>query len=250
MLGKITTNGTSKCINIKKPFNHCSASLSLSFLQPSCQIPFHVSGEQETFNKTSLIEFAGRALCGLARAVAAVCLSSEKLSDIQFLRGFYSLRPNWCFEDFYASRPDKNRPYCASNALASGPEVAKKNEVSRTARGSTESWIVKFDWNCIRWKLTNVEFKQEFTDTRLKYIPHELVQTGAWGVCVLAILKYQDISNFGWTKSTLEEENKSAWASLWITFSTIYWSCLPWRQTEQNYLFSNLMRCTDAVLFV
>ncbi len=24
----------------------------------------------------------------------------------------------------------------------------------------------------------------------------ELVQTGAWGVCALAILKYQDVSNF------------------------------------------------------
>lgn len=45
--------------------------------------------------------------------------------------------------------------------------------------------------------VTNVQFKQGFTYTRLKYMQAELVQTGAWGACALAILKYQDVSKFG-----------------------------------------------------
>lgn len=103
--------------------------------QPSFQIPFDVSWEQETFNKTSLIEFVGRELCGLAHAVAAVCPSSQRPASS---KGFYSVKPNCCSEGFYVSRPDKNRPYCAAHFLARGPEVAK-NEV---ARGTTDGWKV------------------------------------------------------------------------------------------------------------
>lgn len=45
-------------------------------------------------------------------------------------------------QSFYESRPDKNRPYCAVYVLASGPEVAE-NEVSGSAGGSAECWIVQ-----------------------------------------------------------------------------------------------------------
>lgn len=45
--------------------------------------------------------------------------------------------------------------------------------------------------------ITNVGFQQGLTDTGFKYMQAKLVQTGAWGVCALAILKYQDVSKFG-----------------------------------------------------
>lgn len=45
--------------------------------------------------------------------------------------------------------------------------------------------------------IINVKFQQGFTYARLKYMQPEPVQTGAWGVCALAILKYQAVSNFG-----------------------------------------------------
>lgn len=120
-------------------------SLSLSFLQPSCKIPSHVSGEQETFNKTSLIEFGSREPCGFAHAAAAVCSPSDRpgfFTRIEFVERFYSQTPDRHSEGFHVSRPHKNRPYCAFYILASGPEVAR-HEVPRTARVTTEGRMVQ-----------------------------------------------------------------------------------------------------------
>lgn len=121
---------------------------------PQCQIPFHVSGEQETFNKTSLIEFSGKELC-----VLALCLSSLKdffFCETQFVKRFYSPRPNWCFGVFYVSRPDKNWPHCAFYALASSPKKIIKFQ--EQLRATHKAWS---------FHLTAISFNAKFTKCRI-----------------------------------------------------------------------------------
>lgn len=91
---------------------------------------------------------------------------------------------------------DKNRPYCAILRFGFRPRGSQKDEVSETAGGFHPHSSILLIFYSLEL-ITNVECQQGFTDTRLKYMQPELVQTGACGVCALAILKTQDVSNFG-----------------------------------------------------
>lgn len=218
MQGKITTNGTSKCINIKKPFNHCSASLSLFFLQPSCQIPFRVSGEQETFNKTSLIEFqrkwaAWPRLC--SRSLLLAIKGAPLLSETCFVK-----------KAFFSQAKHPIVPL----ASGFGPEAAK-SEASRSAEGSRESLRVKSDQHVLHWEPQELQLKEQFTYCRLELMQLKLVHWSPGPVC-FSHLKYQGVSNSGWTKSIWKDENKHS--LLYIRLSPASWSTLDRRQTEHE----------------